>query len=65
MCSIYLLNRCVIREDLNEELDMEYLTVMGRLFQTVAAWYEKDLCPFVFVLREGILNGLVSETERS
>ena len=26
----------------------------------MAASFEKDLCPLVFVLKEGILNGLVS-----
>ena len=31
----------------------------------MAAGNEKDLCPFVFVLNEGILNSLVSESERS
>ena len=51
--------------DLNEEIGVEYLTVWGRLFQTVVAWNEKDLCLFVFVLNEGILNNLVSEAERS
>ena len=30
----------------NEERDVEYLTVWGRLFQTVVAWnLKKDLCP--------------------
>ena len=54
---------CFYREDINEEIDVEYLTVWGRLFQTVAAWNEKDLCPFV--LNEWILNSLVSEAEQS
>ena len=60
MFSVYLPNRCAFREDLNKEICVEYQTVWGRLFQTAAAWNEKDLCPFVFVLNEGILNNLVS-----
>ena len=27
MSSVYLLKRCVFREDLNKEIDVEYLTV--------------------------------------
>ena len=56
MFSVYSPNQCVFREDLNEEIGVEYLPVWGRLFLTVAAWFEKDLCPFAFVLEEGILN---------
>ena len=44
---------------------MEYLTFWWRLFQTVAAWNEKDLYLFVFVFNEGILHSLVSEAEQS
>ena len=70
MFSVYLLNGCVFREDLNEETGVEYLTVWGRLFQTVAASNEekkkeKKFCPFAFILNEGILNSLVSEAEWS
>ena len=54
MFSVSLLKRRVFREDLDEQIDVEYLTVWGRLFQTVAAWNEKDLCPFVFASKEGI-----------
>ena len=39
--SVYIPNRCVFREDLNEETDVECLTICGRLFQTAAVWYEK------------------------
>ena len=34
---VYLMTRCAFIQDLNEEIDVECLTVLGRLFQTVAA----------------------------
>ena len=44
MISINFFSTCVSREDLNEDIEVEYLTVVwGRLFQT-------GLGPFVFVL---------------
>ena len=62
MFSVYLLKRCVFREDLNEEIDMEYLTDWGRLSQTVLPLCQTGSCnkrrpvTCVYMQINGILN---------
>ena len=57
-------NRCVLSEVLKEVTDSVCLRGAGRLFHVVGAWQEKDRCPQVFVLTEGIQRSLVSDEER-
>ena len=59
------MNKYVFKADLKVVEEAECLTAAGRSFQTVGAWYEKDLCPFDFVLKNGTLNCRVSVDERS
>ena len=65
MFSVSRLNRCVFREDLNEEIGMDYLTVWGRWFQISEAWNRKYLFSVCFEWRNSKQSSIWSRTKLS